>query len=78
MISEANYKYLNSSNSILPRVYGVYKPDCSLHIIVFSIGSSLHNLATFLHNILKNSLPPANSHIGNSFQLIKNIKKSQN
>jgi len=50
-ISSHIHSQLNSTNAILPRAYGlpkIHKTDYPLQIIVSSIGSSLHYLATFL------------------------------
>jgi len=75
-ISNYTHTVLNSSNAILPRAYGlpkIHKLDYPLRIIVSSTGSPLHNLASFLHNILRKSLPVPLSHINNSFELIKKL-----
>ncbi|KYN22070.1 hypothetical protein ALC57_05546 [Trachymyrmex cornetzi] len=78
LISDSTYKYLYSSNKILPRAYGlkkIHKVGFPLRVIVSSTGSPLHNLASFLHKILHNSLPRAKSCVDNSYQLI-NVTKS--
>jgi len=54
-ISPQTHRYLNASNPILPRAYGlpkIHKEGLPLRIIVSSVGSPLHNLATFLQKIL--------------------------
>jgi len=46
--------FLNSSNPMLSKVYGlpkIYKPG-PLRIIISFIGNPLHNLATYLDKIL--------------------------
>jgi len=75
-ISAGSYSFLNASNAILPRAYGlpkIHKAGHPLRIIVSSTGSPLHNLALFLHKILIKSLPPHFSHIKNSLHLMKKI-----
>jgi len=59
-VSFSTYSFLNTSNAILPRAYGlpkIHKAGYPLRIIVSSTGSPLHNLAIFLHKILVKSLP---------------------
>jgi len=73
-ISSHSYWFLNASNAILPRAYGlpkIHKVGHPLRIIVSSSGSPLHNLALFLHQILIKSLPSHFSHVKNSLQLKK-------
>jgi len=75
-ISVQTHTYLNSSNAILPRAYGlpkIHKHGYPLRIIVSSTGSPLHNLASYLHKILCKSLPVPSSHINNSFELINKL-----
>ena len=75
-ISLANYRHLNCTDGILPRAYGlpkIHKPNCPLRVIISSIGTPLHPLATFLHKILVKSLPKANSYIKNSFDLVEKL-----
>jgi len=76
-ISIQTHNYINSSNPILPRAYGlpkIHKKGYPLRIIVSSSGSLLHNLAIFLHKILQDSLPTASSHINNSLDLIQKLE----
>jgi len=76
-ISAQTHNYINSSNPILPRAYGlpkIHKKGHPLRIIVSSSGSPLHNLATFLQKILQDSLPIAPSHINNSLDLIHKLE----
>jgi len=76
-ISAQTHKYLNSSNPILPRAYGlpkIHKTGFPLRIIISSSGSPLHNLATYLQKILQDSLPIASSHINNSLDLIHKLE----
>jgi len=68
--------FLNSSNAVLPRAYGlpkIHKPGFPLRIIISSIDSPLHNLAEFLQNILNQSLPTALSHLRNGSDLTKKL-----
>jgi len=62
---------------LLLRAYGlpkVHKSDCPFRIIISSIDSPLYSLATFLHGIIIRSLPKAQSHINNSFELVNLLK----
>jgi len=70
------YSFLNTSNAILPRAYGlpkIHKAGYPLRVIVSFSGSPLHNLALYLHKILVKSLPPPCSYIKNSSQLLKKL-----
>jgi len=76
-ISDKKYLQLNSRNAILPRTYGlpkIHKNGFPLRIIFSSTGSPLHNLATFLQHILRESLPAPLSCCKNSFDLINKLK----
>ncbi|XP_018362906.1 PREDICTED: uncharacterized protein LOC108761070 [Trachymyrmex cornetzi] len=76
-VPDGTYYNLNSSIATLPRVYGlpkIHKPGHPLRVIVSSIGSPLHNLASYLHSIIKKSLSSVDSGVKNSFTLIKNIE----
>jgi len=71
------YNKIYCSDGILPRVYGVpkvHKKDNSYRIIISSIDSPLYPLANFIHEIIKNNCPKAESHIENSFQLVKKLR----
>src|SRR5580765_2372334 len=75
-INYATYRRLNCSDGVLPRAYGlpkIHKPNCPLRIIVSSVNSPLHSIATFLHNIIHGSIPKAHSHIDNSFELVDKL-----
>lgn len=75
---------MHSSDSILPKAYGlpkIHKHNTPFRIIVSSINTSLYPLARFLHDILKLSLPKPKGHVNNSFELCtslcgKRIKQS--
>jgi len=74
--SFSTYSFLNTSNAILPRAYGlpkIHKAGYPLGIIISSTGNPLHNLAIFLHKILVKSLPSHFSQIKNSSQLIEKL-----
>ncbi|XP_018360880.1 PREDICTED: uncharacterized protein LOC108759762 [Trachymyrmex cornetzi] len=76
-IDDLTYKKLYCSDGRLSREYGVpkiHKPQVPLRIIVSSVGSPLHALATFLHKILFESIPRTESYLKNSFQLIDVLK----
>ena len=78
-ISESTYKLLNCTEGVLPRAYGllkIHKPNCPLRIIVSCDNSPLYNLATFLHKIIYNSIPKADSFIANSFQLVNKLRNT--
>jgi len=70
------YRSLLNTDGILPRAYElpkIHKNSCPLRIIISSINSPLYSLAAFLHDILYKNLPFPNSHIENSFALIKKL-----
>lgn len=72
IITKKEYYFLHSSDSLLPKAYGlpkIHKDNIPFRIIVSSVNTSLHHLATHLHNILSTSIPKANSFINNSFEL---------
>jgi len=67
---------LNVSNAILPRAYGlpkIHKTGHSLRIIVSSIGSPVHNFATYLKTILQASFPITCNKFKNSVEIIKKL-----
>jgi len=51
----------------------VYKVNCPFRIIVSSVDSPLYILVTFLQKTLSTSIPLSQSHIENSFELIKKL-----
>jgi len=60
------YRSLLVTDGILPRAYGlpkIHKTGYPLQIIVSTINSPLHQLAIFLHKIIKNSIKDSNSFI---------------
>ena len=75
-ISERKYRFLNSTDGVLPRAYGlpkVHKLNCPLRIIVSSTGTPLHSLAKYLHEVLYEAIPKADSHVENSFKLAEKL-----
>lgn len=75
-ITDLTYRRPNCTDGVLPRAYGlpkIHKPDCPLRIIVSSINTPLYGLASFLHDIIYSSIPTANSHISDSFQLVEKL-----
>jgi len=75
-ISITIHRMLISSDGLLPRAYGlskVHKPNCSFRIIISSIDSPLHAIATFLHKIIASNSPVAHSPVSNSFDLVKKL-----
>jgi len=75
-ISNTTHKTLISSDGLLPRAYGlpkVHKEGCSFRIIVSSVDSPLYAFATFLQKTISTSIPLPQSHIENSFELVKKL-----
>jgi len=71
-ITKYTYFSLASSNSILPKAYGlpkIHKENYLFRIIVSSI--NLYPLASFLQKIISNSLIYNEKHVKNSFDLYK-------
>jgi len=71
-ISKHTYLYLHSTDSNLPKAYGlpkIHKANCPLRIIVSSINTALYPLASFLHKIIFNSLNYNEKRVKNSFEL---------
>jgi len=79
-ISSYTHSQLNASNAILPRAYGlpkIHKTGHPLRIIVSSIGSPLHNFATFLKTILQTSFPISCNNFRNSVEIVKKLSNFQ-
>jgi len=75
-ISSYTHSQINASNAILPRAYGlpkIHKIGHPLRIIVSSIGSPLHNFATFLKIILQTSFPITCNNFKNSVEIVKKL-----
>jgi len=70
------YRKLLITDGVLPRAYGLpklHKVGYPLRVIVSSLKSPLYELAYFLHNIIKNSVPEAISSVSNSFKLVREL-----
>jgi len=70
------HSQLNATNAILQRAYGlpkIHKAECPLRTIVSSVGSPLHNLATFLMSILRESFSVPVDSYKNSIELVKKL-----
>jgi len=75
-VANSTYRSLLSYDGTLPRAYArrkIHKQDCPFRIIVSSINSPLYSLAMFLHNIIIKTIPKVDSHIKNSFELVKKL-----
>jgi len=75
-ISKQQFYKLRSNDSNLPRAYGlpkIHKINTPFRIIVSSVNTALYSLASFLQDIISNSLENTNSHIANSFDLYKSL-----
>jgi len=71
-ISKQQYFKLRSSDSILPKAYGlpkVHKENTPFRIIVSSVNTALYSLASFLQDIISESLENSSKHTMNSFGL---------
>jgi len=71
-ISKQSYFSMHSTDSTLPKAYGlpkIHKINYPFRIIVSSINTALYPLASFLHKIIQISLPPNHQHVKNSFEL---------
>jgi len=75
-IDVRTYKMIYCGDGILPRAYGlpkIHKHNCPLRIIVSTINSPLGTLATFLKDILQNSIDKPISFTANSYQLTESL-----
>jgi len=71
-ITKQTYFSLFSSDSALPKAYGlpkIHKKNYPYRIIVSSINTALYKLASFLQSIITSSLPHDKRQIKNSFEL---------
>lgn len=62
-------KKLRNSNSVLPRIYGlfkIHKPESPLRPIVSCINSAMYDIAKYFVGILNNVIGKKNSHLKNS------------
>lgn len=75
-ISKKEFFFLRSSDSSLPKAYGlpkVHKEGNPFRLIVSSINTSLYSIAAYLQKILRESLPQPDSFVNNSFDLFINL-----
>jgi len=75
-ISKRTYFSLFSSDSTLPKAYGlpkIHKKDYPFRIIVSSINTALYPLASYLQKIISNSLIHDNKQVKNSFELYNSL-----
>jgi len=75
-ISKQVFFRLRASDTLLPRAYGLPKIHKKqfpppFRIIVSSVNTALYSLASYLQDIITNSIPKPKSHINNSFDLYK-------
>jgi len=79
-ISKQQFFKLRSSDSILPKAYGlskVHKENTPFRIIVSSVNTALYSLASFLQDIISESLENSNKHTMNSFGLYNSLSGRQ-
>jgi len=75
-ISKQQFFKLRSSDSILPRAYGlpkVHKLNTPFRLIVSSVNTALYTMASFLHDIITYSLKNMNKYTTNSFDLYNTL-----
>jgi len=63
-INKQQFLKLRSSDSLLPKAYGlpkIHKKNTPFRIIVSSVNTALYSLASFLHKIISDSLEHTNS-----------------
>jgi len=71
------YNEIYCSDGNLPRAYGlpkIHKPGLTFRIIISSIDSPTYSLASYIHRIISKNIIKPQSHIENSYQLIKKLK----
>jgi len=75
-ISKKEYFYLHSSDSNLPKAYGlpkIHKANFPFRIIISSVNTALYSLAKFINKIIKDNLPRTTSHVNNSFEVYDSL-----
>ncbi|XP_029679435.1 uncharacterized protein LOC115245313 [Formica exsecta] len=75
-ISKKDYYCLRSSDSLLPKAYGlpkIHKENIPFRVIVSSINTALYSIANYMHKLLSSSIPRAKSHVNNSFELCNTL-----
>jgi len=71
-ITKGEMLRLRSSDSLLPKAYGLpklHKANVPLRLIVSSINTSLYPIGKFLNGILSSSIPHTDYQVKNSFEL---------
>jgi len=67
---------LRSSDSVLPRAYGlpkIHKNNTPFRLIVSSVNTALYSFASFLHDILTNSIKNTGQSTTNSFDIYNRL-----
>lgn len=75
-ITGRDYYIMRSSDSILPKAYGlpkIHKEGNTYRIVVSTVNTALYRFAGFLQKLLKDNIPVANSHVNNSFELFDTL-----
>jgi len=71
-IDKSEMLKLRSSDSLLPKAYGlpkIYKEKAPLRIIVSSINTALYLLGKYLNKIISDIIPSTRYHVVNDFEL---------
>jgi len=79
-ITKQQYYKFRSSDSILPKAYGlpkIHKINTPFRIIVSSVNTALYQLAAYFHKVISESIGDATSHITSSFELHELICERQ-
>jgi len=79
-ITKQTYFSLFSSDSVLPKAYGllkIHKKNFPFRIIVSSINTALYALASYLQSIITSSLTLDNKQVKNSFELYKALSGTE-
>jgi len=76
-IESNTYNGIYCSNGNLPRAYGLlktHKPGLTFRIIISYVDSPIYAIANYLHRLISKNIPKPNSHIENSYQIVKKLK----
>ena len=79
-IDKRKFHTLRASECPLPKAYGlpkIHKNNIPYRIIVSSIGTALYPIATFLHEIISESVPHSIGHVNNSFELYNSLTRKE-
>jgi len=71
-ITKQQYFKFRASDALLPKAYGlpkIHKEHIPIRLIVSSINTALYPLASFLQDVIADSIENASSYIANSFDL---------